>query len=182
MISHFLNLEWKQYFRSAHWQKGIAIKIIMVFLALYFVATFLAIGVGGYYILKKGSSTQHRIADESRRSTWTAWGSAATASSAAPPRPTAAAGPQTERLQSSSSRTSSGRRRSIWGNTTRTPSPTIPCSPIYGLPRRAKARRWRQLADATKPKGRNYRKELMDYHAKEYGKAPSGIPIIRFRS
>ena len=53
MISHFLNLEWKQYFRSAHWQKGIAIKIIMVFLALYFVATFLAIGVGGYYILKK---------------------------------------------------------------------------------------------------------------------------------
>ena len=45
MISHFLNLEWKQYFRSAHWQKGIAIKIIMVFFALYFVATFLAIGV-----------------------------------------------------------------------------------------------------------------------------------------
>ncbi|QTD36515.1 hypothetical protein JL193_10180 [Polaribacter batillariae] len=53
MLSHFLNLEWKQYFRSAHWQKGIAIKIIMVFFALYFIVTFLAIGVGGYYILKK---------------------------------------------------------------------------------------------------------------------------------
>lgn len=46
----------------------------------------------------------------------------------------------------------------------------------------AKTRRWRQLADATKPKGRNYRKELMDYHAKEYGKAPSGLPMIQFRA
>lgn len=53
MISHFLNLEWKQYFRSAHWQKGIAIKVIMVFFALYFIVSFLAIGVGGYYLLKK---------------------------------------------------------------------------------------------------------------------------------
>ena len=32
MISHFLKLEWKQFFRSAsHWQKGIAIKIVMGF-------------------------------------------------------------------------------------------------------------------------------------------------------
>jgi len=53
MISHFLKLEWKQYFRSAHWQKGIALKIIMGFLALYFIVCFLAIGIGGYYILKK---------------------------------------------------------------------------------------------------------------------------------
>lgn len=53
MISHFLKLEWKQYFRSAHWQKGIAIKVIMVFFALYFIVSFLAIGVGGYYLLKK---------------------------------------------------------------------------------------------------------------------------------
>jgi len=53
MLLRFLNLEWKQYFRSAHWQKGIAIKIIMVFFALYFIVSFLAIGVGGYYILKK---------------------------------------------------------------------------------------------------------------------------------
>ena len=53
MISHFLSLEWKQYFRSSHWQKGISIKIIMTLFALYFVLSFLAIGVGGYFFLKK---------------------------------------------------------------------------------------------------------------------------------
>ena len=53
MISHFLKLEWKQFFRSSHWQKGIAIKILMAFLALYFIVAFLAVGVGGYFILKK---------------------------------------------------------------------------------------------------------------------------------
>ena len=53
MIQHFLRLEWKQYFRSAYWQKGIALKIVMGFFALYFLLTFLAIGVGGYFILKK---------------------------------------------------------------------------------------------------------------------------------
>ena len=53
MISHFLKLEWKQFFRSSHWQKGIALKIIMGFFVLYFMVAFLAIGVGGYYILKK---------------------------------------------------------------------------------------------------------------------------------
>ncbi len=53
MISQFLKLEWKQYFRSSHWQKGLAIKILMAFFALYFIVSFLVIGVGGYYILKK---------------------------------------------------------------------------------------------------------------------------------
>ena len=53
MISHFLRLEWKQYFRSSYWQTGIALKIIMVFFALYFLVSFLAIGIGGYYIIKK---------------------------------------------------------------------------------------------------------------------------------
>jgi len=53
MIKHFLNFEWKQFFRSSHWEKGIAIKIIMVFFALYFLVSFLAIGIGGYYLLKK---------------------------------------------------------------------------------------------------------------------------------
>ncbi|MBL4606043.1 MAG: hypothetical protein JKY02_10380 [Flavobacteriaceae bacterium] len=52
MISHFLRLEWKQYFRSSYWQTGIALKIIMGFFALYFMATFLFIGIGGYYIIK----------------------------------------------------------------------------------------------------------------------------------
>ncbi|OAD46306.1 DUF5687 family protein [Polaribacter atrinae] len=57
MISHFLKLEWKQYFRSAHWQKGIALKIIMGFLVLYFLIAFLTIGIGGYYLLKKAYPT-----------------------------------------------------------------------------------------------------------------------------
>lgn len=53
MITKFLNLEWKQFFRSSFFGKGIAIKILMAFVALYFITTFLALGVGGYYILKK---------------------------------------------------------------------------------------------------------------------------------
>ncbi|ARV06975.1 hypothetical protein BTO04_09880 [Polaribacter sp. SA4-10] len=53
MISHFLKLEWKQFVRSAAFGKSIAVKILMGFFALYFILTFLAIGVGGYFILKK---------------------------------------------------------------------------------------------------------------------------------
>ncbi|APZ45755.1 hypothetical protein BW723_05350 [Polaribacter reichenbachii] len=53
MISHFLKLEWKQYFRSSHWQKGIGIKIIMGFFVLYFITIFLGIGIGGYFFLKE---------------------------------------------------------------------------------------------------------------------------------
>ncbi|ARV15916.1 DUF5687 family protein [Polaribacter sp. SA4-12] len=53
MILHFLKLEWKQYFRSSHWEKGIAIKIIMGFFVLYFLVAFLAVGVGGYFFLRK---------------------------------------------------------------------------------------------------------------------------------
>ncbi|AOW21058.1 DUF5687 family protein [Urechidicola croceus] len=53
MIKHFLNLEWKQYFRSSYWQKSIALNILMVFLALYFVVMFLILGVVLYPLLKK---------------------------------------------------------------------------------------------------------------------------------
>ena len=53
MIKNFLNLEWKQYFRSQYWQKGIALKILMGFFALYFTVMFLAMGFGIFYILKK---------------------------------------------------------------------------------------------------------------------------------
>ena len=58
MIAHFLKLEWKQYFRSSYWEKGIALKIIMGFFVLYMVAVFLSIGVGGYFILKKSFPTE----------------------------------------------------------------------------------------------------------------------------
>ena len=53
MISHFLRLEWKQYFRSSYWQTGIALKILMGFFAVYFIISFLALGIGGYYLVKK---------------------------------------------------------------------------------------------------------------------------------
>ena len=53
MISHFLKLEWKQFIRSASFGKSIVLKILMGFFALYFILSFLAIGVGGYFILKK---------------------------------------------------------------------------------------------------------------------------------
>lgn len=53
MISHFINLEWKQFFRSSYWQKSVAINVLMVFLALYFILIFLGLGFGLYSILKK---------------------------------------------------------------------------------------------------------------------------------
>lgn len=53
MIKHFLNFEWKQFFRSSYWQKSIALNILMGFLALYFILVFLALGIGLYPILKK---------------------------------------------------------------------------------------------------------------------------------
>lgn len=51
-LKHFINLEWKQYFRSAYWQKSMALNVLLVFVALYFVVTFLALGIALYPILK----------------------------------------------------------------------------------------------------------------------------------
>jgi len=53
MVKHFLSLEWKQFFRSASFGKGVALKILMIFLALYFTLTFLSIGLALYPLLKK---------------------------------------------------------------------------------------------------------------------------------
>ena len=53
MISHFINLEWKQFFRSASFGKSIGLKIVMGFFALYFIAMFLIMGIGAYYGLKE---------------------------------------------------------------------------------------------------------------------------------
>jgi len=52
MISRFLSLEWKQFFRSASFGKSVALKILMGFFALYFIVVFLALGVGGFFIIK----------------------------------------------------------------------------------------------------------------------------------
>ncbi|NVK52046.1 MAG: hypothetical protein HWD85_03855 [Flavobacteriaceae bacterium] len=53
MFRQFLKLEWKQYFRSSYWQKGLALKIIMGFFALYMMASFLVLGIGSFFIIKK---------------------------------------------------------------------------------------------------------------------------------
>ncbi|MDA9992848.1 DUF5687 family protein, partial [Flavobacteriaceae bacterium] len=53
MISHFLSLEWKQFFRSSSFSKSVGAKILIGFFALYLTAFFLLIGIGGYWILKK---------------------------------------------------------------------------------------------------------------------------------
>ena len=52
MISRFFSLQWKQFFRSSYWQKSMALNILMVFFALYFMLIFLGLGFGLYPILK----------------------------------------------------------------------------------------------------------------------------------
>lgn len=51
MIKQFINFEWKQFFRSSYWQKSIGLNILMAFLALYFMLTFLALGISLFPIL-----------------------------------------------------------------------------------------------------------------------------------
>jgi len=58
MISHFIRLEWKQFFRSRYWQKSIGFKIFLAFLALYFIVIFFSLGVAIYPILKKTYPTK----------------------------------------------------------------------------------------------------------------------------
>ncbi len=53
MIKYFISLEWKSLFRSASIGKSVALKIFMGFLALYFMATFLILGLALFPILKK---------------------------------------------------------------------------------------------------------------------------------
>lgn len=53
MVKHFLRLEWKQYFRSSYWQKNLLMNIFLVFMAVYFIATFLILGLAMYPLLKK---------------------------------------------------------------------------------------------------------------------------------
>ncbi len=57
-IKHFISLEWKQFFRSASLGKSLAIKIFMGFMAVYFMVSFLALGVALFPILKKAFPEQ----------------------------------------------------------------------------------------------------------------------------
>ena len=53
MFKHFLSLEWKQFSRASYFQKGIAIKILLFFVALYFGGIAIFMGAGMYFLLKE---------------------------------------------------------------------------------------------------------------------------------
>lgn len=53
MIKHFINFEQKQFFRSSYWQRGVAINILMIFLAIYFILMFLGLGIALYPMLEE---------------------------------------------------------------------------------------------------------------------------------
>ena len=53
MIKNFIFLEWKQFFRSTYWQKSVTLNILLAFVALFLIATFLLMGIALYPILKK---------------------------------------------------------------------------------------------------------------------------------
>jgi hypothetical protein len=53
MIKRFLSLEWKQFSRASYFQKGIAIKILLVFAAIYFGGAAIFLGIGVFFILRK---------------------------------------------------------------------------------------------------------------------------------
>jgi len=52
-IAQFFSLEWKQFKRSSFFEKGLAIKIIMILVALYFASIAILTGGGVFFILKK---------------------------------------------------------------------------------------------------------------------------------
>jgi len=53
MITKFIRLQFKEFFRSATFGKGLALKAIMIFLALYFTAAFIGLGLSLYPVMKK---------------------------------------------------------------------------------------------------------------------------------
>jgi hypothetical protein len=53
MFKHFIDLEFKAFFRSASLGKSIGLKILMGFVAVYFLLTFLVLGIALYPILEK---------------------------------------------------------------------------------------------------------------------------------
>ncbi|MDT7828984.1 DUF5687 family protein [Pricia sp. S334] len=53
MLKHFLNLQWKSFFRAASFKTNLILKIFMGFMALYFMVVFLSMGVGAFYLIEK---------------------------------------------------------------------------------------------------------------------------------
>ncbi len=52
-FKRFLSFEWKQFKRSSSFQKGIAIKILLIFAAIYFGVSFLFLGIGAYFLIEE---------------------------------------------------------------------------------------------------------------------------------
>jgi hypothetical protein len=57
MFTRILRLEWKSFFRSANFTKGIAIKIFLAFFALYLMVCFAVLGAGSYFFVAKAVPT-----------------------------------------------------------------------------------------------------------------------------
>ena len=53
MFKHFITLEWKAFFRSASFATNLALKIIMGFVAAYFMAIFIVAGVSVFFLIKE---------------------------------------------------------------------------------------------------------------------------------
>lgn len=53
MFKHFINLEWKAFVRSASFKANLFMKILMVFGAIWMIASFAILGFGAYYIIEE---------------------------------------------------------------------------------------------------------------------------------
>lgn len=53
MFKKFFSLEWKSFTRSASFKANVILKVFMVLGALYFIALFLVLGVGSYFIMEE---------------------------------------------------------------------------------------------------------------------------------
>ena len=54
MFKYFISLEWKSFIRSASFKTNLFLKIMMVFGALWMVASFSILGFGAYYMIEDG--------------------------------------------------------------------------------------------------------------------------------
>lgn len=60
-IRNFVSLEWKQFSRSSYFQKGLAIKILLAFGALYFLAMAIFLGIGVVFGLEEAFEKKIRL-------------------------------------------------------------------------------------------------------------------------
>ncbi len=58
MTGRFIQLQWKQFFRSKYWQKSLALNLLLAFLALYFAVSFMMLGFGLYKVLEEAYPEQ----------------------------------------------------------------------------------------------------------------------------